>query len=140
MNARSFLDTNVIVYAFDKSSPKKAQIAQALIEDARTDKRSIVSYQVVQEFINVVLRGFRIAITPSDLDSFLFSALFPMTAVSWSPALTVDALRIQAAHRLGWYDSLIVAAALQGKCEVLFSEDLQHGQRFGELAVENPFR
>jgi len=140
MNARSFLDTNVIVYAFDKSSPKKAQIAQALIEDARTDKRSIVSYQVVQEFINVVLRGFRIAITPSDLDSFLFSALFPMTAVSWSPALTVDALRIQAAHRLGWYNSLIVAAALQGKCEVLFSEDLQHGQRFGELAVENPFR
>jgi predicted nucleic acid-binding protein len=140
MSARTFLDTNVIVYAFDKSNPKKSQVAQSLIEEGRADKRSIISYQVVQEFINVVSRGFRIAITPRDLDHFLFTALFPMAAVSWSPALTMQALRIREAYLLGWYDSLIVAAALQGECKALLSEDLQHGQRFSELVVENPFR
>lgn len=139
MNARSFLDTNVIVYAFDKSAPKKSQVAQELVEDGRASRRSIISYQVVQEFINVVLRGFRIAITPADLDSFLVGALFPMAAVSWSPTLTMQAIRLQAAYRLAWYDSLIVAAALQGECKVLFSEDLQHQQRFGNLIVQNPF-
>jgi predicted nucleic acid-binding protein len=128
------------VYAFDKSDQKKAQVAQRLIEEGLAEKRSIISYQVVQEFINVVLRGFRIAITRSDLESFLLTALFPMAAVSWSPALTTEALRIQAAHQHSWYDSLIIGAALQGDCKVLFSEDLQHGQRFGDLVVENPFR
>lgn|SRR5689334_16516011 len=140
MNVRSFLDTNVIVYAFDRSNPKKAHVAQSLIEEGLADKRSIISYQVVQEFVNVVLRGFRITIARSDLESFLLTALFPMTAVPWSPALTTEALRIQAAHQHSWYDSLIIGAALQGECKVLFSEDLQHGQRFGELVVENPFR
>lgn len=140
MSARSFLDTNVIVYAFDKSNPKKAQVAQSLIEEGLADKRSIISYQVVQEFINVVLRGFRIVITRSDLESFLLTVLFPMAAVSWSPTLTTEALRIQTAHQYSWYDCLIIGAALQGECKVLFSEDLQHGQRFGDLVVENPFR
>jgi predicted nucleic acid-binding protein len=47
---------------------------------------------------------------------------------------------LQSSSRLSWYDSLIVTGALQGGCQVLYSEDLQHGQRFGDLVVENPFR
>jgi predicted nucleic acid-binding protein len=46
---------------------------------------------------------------------------------------------LQAANQLSWYDSLIVAAAIQGGCKILYSEDMQHGRRFGELVVENPF-
>jgi len=139
MSAKSFLDTNVIIYAFDHTHPKKAKIAQRLIADGVTEKRVVISYQVVQEFINVALRRFRVPITHSDLESFVLTALFPMTAVSWSPSLTIQGLRLQAAHQFGWYDSLIVAAALQSGCSVLYSEDLQHGQHFGGLVVENPF-
>ncbi len=139
MNAKSFLDTNVIVYAFDQTNPKKAKIAQRLIAEGVAEKRSMVSYQVVQEFINVALRGFRVSITGSDLESFLLTALFPMAAVSWSSALTMQALRMQAAHQFGWYDSLIIAAALQGGCRVLYSEDMRHGQWLGDLVVKNPF-
>jgi predicted nucleic acid-binding protein len=139
MSAKCFLDTNVFVYAFDQKESKKAQIAQTLIKQGATENQAIISYQVIQEFIKVVTRGFRISITHVDLESFVFSALFPMAEISWSQALTVDALRIHIAYRIGWYDALIVAAAQQGNCKILYSEDLQHGQRFGNLVVENPF-
>jgi predicted nucleic acid-binding protein len=139
MNVRSFLDTNVVVYAFGQAFPEKARVAQQLITDGAADKLTVISNQVVQEFINVALRGFRIAITRSDLESFVVKALFPMMAISSSPTLMIQALRLQAAHQLAWYDSLIVAAAMQAGCKVLYSEDLQHGRRFGDLVVENPF-
>jgi predicted nucleic acid-binding protein len=139
MNVKSFLDTNIIVYAFGQSFPEKAKIARRLVTDGAADKQAIISYQVVQEFINVALRGFRLAIVRSDLESFVLTALFPMMAISSSPALVIEALRLQGTNQLSWYDALIVAAALQGSCKILYSEDLQHGRRFGELAVENPF-
>ncbi len=139
MNVKSFLDTNVIVYAFGPSSPEKAKIAQRMITDGAADKQAIISYQVVQEFINVALRGFRLTIARSDLESFVLMALFPMMAISSSPALVMEALRLHGEHGLAWYDALIVAAALQGGCKVLYSEDLQHGRRFGDLVIQNPF-
>ncbi len=139
MNAKSFLDTNIIVYAFGQSFPEKAKIAQRLITDGAVDKQAIVSYQVVQEFINVALRGFRLAIARSDLESFVLTALFPMMAISSSPSLVLEALRLHGEDQLSWYDALIVAAALQGGCKVLYSEDLQHGRRFGDLVIQNPF-
>jgi predicted nucleic acid-binding protein len=139
MNARLFLDTNIIVYAFYPSSPEKSKIARRLITDGAADKQAIISYQVVHEFINVALRGFRLAIVKSDLESFVLTALFPMMAISSSPALTIDALRLHNENQLAWYDSLIIAAALQGGCKVLYSEDMQHGRRFGDLLIQNPF-
>ena len=139
MNVRAFLDTNIIVYAFSQSAPEKKKIAQRLIADGAADKQAIISYQVVQEFVNVALRGFSLSIVRSDLESLLLTALFPMMAISSSPALIIEALRLQTANQLSWYDSLIVAAAIQGHCKILYSEDLQHGRRFGDLIVENPF-
>lgn len=139
MNVKFFLDTNVIVYAFGPSFPEKAKIAQRLVAEGAADKHTIISYQVVQEFINVALRGFRQAIVRSDLESFVLTALFPMMAISSSPALLIAALRLQGENQLSWYDALIVAAAIQGGCKILYSEDLQHGRRFGDLVVENPF-
>lgn len=139
MNVKSFLDTNIIVYAFGQSFPEKARIAQRLITDGAADKQAIISYQVVQEFINVALRGFRLAIVRSDLESFVLTALFPMMAISSSSALVIEGLRLHGESQLAWYDALIVAAALQGRCKVLYSEDLQHGRRFGDLVIQNPF-
>jgi predicted nucleic acid-binding protein len=139
MNARSFLDTNVVVYAFDQTSVEKSRIARQLITDGVNDGRSILSFQVIQEFVNVVLKGFRITLAMTDLELFIETALFPMAAVSTTQSLILEGLRLQPAYQMSWYDSLIVAAALQGKCRVLYSEDLQHGQRFGDLLVQNPF-
>jgi predicted nucleic acid-binding protein len=56
-----------------------------------------------------------------------------------STELFLEALRLRTSNQLGWYDALIVAAAIQGGCEILYSEDLQHGRRFGDLMIQNPF-
>jgi predicted nucleic acid-binding protein len=139
MNAKFFLDTNVVLYVFDQAAPKKAQVAMQLIKDGIDSKHTVISYQVVQEFINIALKAFRVSLARSDLELFLETALFPMAVVSPSQPLVIEALRVQSAYRLAWYDSLIVAAALESDCEVLYTEDIQHGQRIRNMLVQNPF-
>jgi predicted nucleic acid-binding protein len=94
---------------------------------------------VVQEFINVSLRQFKATMTVTELELYFFKVLLPMMTVPSSSGLFLEALRLQKANRIAWYDSLIVAAAIQGDCEILYSEDLEHGQRFGDLVIQNPF-
>ncbi len=139
MNARFFLDTNIFVYSFDRSSAAKAQRSTQLIRQAVATRKGIVSYQVVQEFFNVALRRFAQPMTVAEAEQYLGTVFRPLLAVQSSQALYSEALRFNEKHRLSWYDSLIVAAAMEGQCSILYSEDLQHGQRFGDLQIENPF-
>jgi predicted nucleic acid-binding protein len=141
MNAdKFFLDTNILVYSFDPDAPEKAAIAEKLITRGRTSGLGVISYQVAQEFINVALRRFSAVMTSEELERYSLRVLFPLLQIHSSPQLFLQALHLYSRSRLSWYDALIVAAALQSACKVLFSEDLQHQQRFGDLVVENPFR
>ena len=139
MSARFFLDTNLFVYSFDRGSPTKARRTTALIRQAVTSRAGIVSYQVVQEFFNVALKRFTQPMTIAEAEQYLTTVFRPLLAVHSSQALYGEALRLIGRYRLAWYDSLIVAAALEGGCSVLYSEDFQHGLRVGDLRVENPF-
>jgi predicted nucleic acid-binding protein len=139
MNARFFLDTNIFVYSFDRSSAAKARHSSQLIRQAVATRKGIVSYQVVQKFFNVALRRFAQPMTVAEAEQYLGTVFRPLLAVRSSQALYSEALRLKDNHRLSWYDALIVAAAVEGRCGVLYSENLQHGQRFGDLRVENPF-
>ena len=139
MSARFFLDTNIFSYSFDRSSAAKARRAAQLIREAVTSRKGIVSYQVVQEFFNLALRKFAQPMTIPEAEQYLSTVFRPLLAIHSSPALISDALRITAKNRLSWYDALIVAAAVEGGCDILYSEDMQHGQRVGELRIENPF-
>ena len=139
MSARFFLDTNIFVYSFDRSSAVKNRRAVQLIRQAVATRKGIVSYQVVQEFFNLALRRFAQPMTVPEAEQYLSAVFRPLLAVQSSPALNSEALRLTAKHRLWWYDSLIVAAATEGGCGILYSEDLQRGQRFGDLKIENPF-
>jgi len=127
MSARFFLDTNVFVYSFDASSPKKAAQARKLIRSAIQTRGGIVSYQVVQEFFNVALRRFAKPMSGVDAEQYLSTTFRPLLAVHSSQALYGNALRIAARFKLPWYDSLIVASAIEAQCELLYSEDFQHG-------------
>jgi len=140
MSARFFLDTNIFVYSFDRSSAAKSRRAAQLIREAVTTRKGIVSYQVVQEFFNLALRKFAQPMTVPEAEQYLSTVFRPLLAVQSSPALISEALRLIGRNRLSWYDALIVAAAIEGSCGILYSEDLQHGQQFGDLKVENPFR
>jgi predicted nucleic acid-binding protein len=94
---------------------------------------------VVQEFFDVALRRFAQPMTVAEAEQYLATVFRPLTAVHSSQALYSEALRLTGRHRLSWYDALIVAAALDAGCKVLYSEDLQSGRRFGDLRIENPF-
>jgi predicted nucleic acid-binding protein len=139
MSARFFLDTNLFVYTFDSSAPAKAKTAGQLIRRAADTGEGIISYQVVQEFFSVALRRFPHVMSMAEAEQYLITVLRPLLAVHSSPAIYFEALRIAEKHRLSWYDSLIVAAALEGQCDRLYSEDFQHGQKIETLRVENPF-
>jgi predicted nucleic acid-binding protein len=139
MSDRFFLDTNIFVYSFDQSASAKAQAAAQLIREALTTQKGVISYQVVQEFFNVALKKFAQPMQPADAGQYLITVFRPLLAVHSSQALYAEALFLHAQSKLSWYDSLIVSAAIQAHCEVLFSEDLQHGQRFGSLQIRNPF-
>ncbi len=139
MSDRYFLDTNVFVYSFDQTSPRKRKRALELIGDAIMARNGIVSYQVVQEFFNVALRRFAEPMKGSEAEQYLATVFRPLLAVHSSPALYVEALRLSSRYGLHWYDSLIVAAAQESKCSVLYSEDLQSGMRIDALSVQNPF-
>jgi predicted nucleic acid-binding protein len=139
MSDKYFLDTNIFVYSFDPLDPPKARIAEGLVTRGVGSKLGVVSYQVVQEFMNVSLRRFRTTMTVAELELYFFKVLLPMMTIPSSSGLFLEALRLQTANQIAWYDSLIVTAAIHGGCEILYSEDLQHGRRFGDLVIQNPF-
>jgi predicted nucleic acid-binding protein len=139
MSDRYFLDTNIFVYSLDPVDPPKARIAENLVTRGVGSRLGVISYQVVQEFMNVSLRQFRATMTVTELELYFFKVLLPMMTIPSSSGLFLEALRLQTANQIAWYDSLIIAAALQGGCRVLYSEDMQHGRRFGDLVIQNPF-
>jgi predicted nucleic acid-binding protein len=139
MSARFFLDTNIFVYSLDRNAPAKSRKAAQLINEALATRKGIIGYQVVQEFFSVVLKHSQITMKAADAEQYLSSVFRPLLKVHSSQAIYSEALQIHERSRLAWYDSLIVAAAIQGKCEVLYTEDLHHGQRFGNLQIVNPF-
>ena len=140
MSGRFFLDTNIFVYTFDIKASAKATKALQLIREAVDTGKGIVSYQVVQEFFNVAFRRFTEPMTVAEAEQYLITVFRPLRAIHSSPAIYVEALRIAGKHRFAWYDSIILAAALEGNCDTLYTEDFQHGQTIEGLRIKNPFK
>jgi predicted nucleic acid-binding protein len=140
MSARYFLDTNIFVYALDPTLPRKTQPAIELITEGLDTGNGIVSYQVVQEFFSLAFRKFAKSMSVFEAEQYLNTVFRPLLAVHSSPALFVSALQVHGQHRFSWYDSLIVAAALEAGCSILYSEDMQHGVVIHGMRIENPFR
>ena len=141
MSAKAFLDTNVFVYEIDSKAPKaKRRVAHDLIRDALKQLRSVVGYQVIQEFLNVVTAKFSSSIDTADAQPYVNTVFQPLIVVQSSIELFGAALGIHTRHRISRHDSLIVAAASEASCSVLFTEDLQHGAKINGVRIENPFR
>jgi predicted nucleic acid-binding protein len=140
MSGKIFLDSNVFIYSVDRREPIKQSIANDLIRGLVVDGEAVISYQVIQEFFNWALGKSPIKMTADEAQHYLATTFRPLQIVRPSTALVSDAIRIHQRYRLSWYDSLIVSAAQQGGCDTLYSEDLQHGQQFGSVTVQDPFR
>jgi predicted nucleic acid-binding protein len=138
MNAE-FIDSNVFVYLFDEIDDRKRQVAETLISRALETRQACISFQVVQETLNVITQKLKTPATPKDARRFLDRVLAPLWQIMPSQALYQGGLDIQTRYRYGFYDALIIAAALSAGCTRLYSEDLQHGQQIEGLTIENPF-
>lgn len=136
---RFFLDSNILVYSVDERDARKSAIAARLMEEAASTELGVLSYQVVQECVNV-MRKERFSFDRQALGEFVRDSLGPLVQVHSSMMLFDRALSITQRYQTSWYDSLIVAAAQEAGCTVIYSEDLQHGMKFGSAQVRNPFR
>jgi len=140
MSAKYFIDTNIFVYSFDNRQPEKKQLAQVLIQHALETGSGIISTQVIQEFLNVATQKFATPLTIEDGRAYLRLVLNPLCQIYPNLLLYENCLDIQAETKYSFYDSLILAAAIQGGCNILYSEDLQDGQQVREVKITNPFR
>ena len=140
MSADTFIDTNVFVYHLDGSDSRKQAIAEDIVRSALRNEDACISYQVVQECLNVIGTKSRVGFTVEQSHAYLDAVLLPLLRVGASANLFRRALDVRARWQLAFYDSLIVAAALAAGCKQLLSEDLQHGQRIESLTIVDPFR
>ncbi len=134
-----FIDSNVFIYLFDETDPGKRRTAERLIQQALEAGSATISFQVVQETLSVLVGKLRRPANRDEAQRFLDKVLAPLWQVMPSAALYQRALDLQWRYRFGFYDSLIVTAALEANCTRLVSEDLQHGQRIEGLVIDNPF-
>jgi predicted nucleic acid-binding protein len=137
---RFFLDTNIFVYSFDHAYPIKQRQARALIERALESRNGVISYQVIQEFLNVALRRFRQKLPLAEARTFMTRILMPMCEIYPDQRLYAEALTIAEETGWGFYDSLIVTSAAVAGCISLWSEDLQDGRIVRGVKIQNPFR
>ena len=139
MSAECFIDTNLFIYQLEASDERKAATADRIIRKGIETRNACISFQVVQECLNIALRKAEIPLSTDETKHYLDDVLAPLYRVSASNSLYRRALDLQARYRYGFYDSLIIAAALDAGCTLLYSEDLQDGQRIEGLTIRNPF-
>jgi len=133
---RSFLDTNVLVYADAADAPAKQARATALIAQHLREGSGVISTQVLHEFVNAALRKL---LLPLDLVRERVRLFSRFETVNASPAAIVDALDLHALHQLSFWDALIVQAARQSGCVELLTEDMQAGALIAGVQIVNPF-
>ena len=131
---RAFCDTNVLIYAYSVSEPLKAETANGVLFAQPTT----ISTQVVNEFVNTCLKKLQLhdeVVKQADLELI---SNFQVTNFTTNTQL--KAIDLKTRYKLQYYDSLIVATALENDCDILYSEDMQHGLVVdNRLKIINPF-
>ena len=137
MVARSFLDTNVLIYSIDRSNPGKQDTALELIARHAKERTGIISTQVLQEFYSAATR--KLGVDPLQARQHLRDfRIFDIVQVT--PAIIEEGIDCSILHQLSFWDGLIIAAAATAASSELLSEDLNHGQVIQGITVRNPFR
>jgi predicted nucleic acid-binding protein len=137
MSALEFLDTNVLVYAYDPSDLRKQQIAQGLVRRAVAGEIA-ASSQVLGEFAATLLHKLMPPAKPDDVMALL-DTLAPIKLVPIDGDVVLRAVQARAQYGVHFYDGMILAAAERGGCQKIWSEDLSAGQQYFGCVVQKPF-
>lgn len=136
MSGKEFVDTNILIYAFDLTAGKKRETAAALVERLWSERAGCVSVQVLQEFYVTATKKLRMP--PSE-------ALAQVERLGqWTvhrPSLNdvLRAIQLQRAKKISFWDAMILRSAISSACALVWSEDLSDGQRWEGVVVRNPF-
>jgi predicted nucleic acid-binding protein len=137
MNGKTFIDTNVLIYAHDVDAIAKHDVAKALLRQLWSERAGVLSMQVLQEFYVNVTRKIALPL-PRDLARTVVSTYEPWCTET-TPAEISAAFRIEDESRIGFWDALIVSSAVKGGAARILSEDLNAGQQIAGILIENPF-
>jgi len=137
MSARSFFDTNVLVYADDKAAPAKQRRAVELVAEHRRAGTGVVSLQVLQEYFVTVTRKLKVDPRVARRKVELLAEFDVATPGVADILAAIDLHRL---HDFSFWDALILRAAYQAGCSVLLSENLQETRKTNGVLVVNPFR
>ena len=129
---RPFVDSNVVVYLMSGDRDKAGK-AESIIA-----KGGVISVQVLNEFTSVARR--KLALTWVEIEEVIEALKTNLEVVPLTLSVYERARALAAKHEFNFYDASIIAAALANGCDVVLSEDLQHGQKLAALRIENPFR
>lgn len=136
MNGREFVDTNVLIYAFDRSAGRKRTRAAQLLERLWEERTGCVSLQVLQEFYVTATR--KLSMPPADatrqVERF---GKWTLHRPSFDDVLS--AIELHRRRQAAFWDALVVRSAARLGCSVLWTEDLSDGQTWGSVLVRNPF-
>ncbi|MCK4378809.1 MAG: PIN domain-containing protein [Deltaproteobacteria bacterium] len=131
-----FIDSNLIVYANDCRDPEKQDKALELISKLMTSERGVVSTQVLQEFANAALLKLK---QRHEVVIRQLSLLESFEVIQITPTMIRRAIEIRAAYAISFWDATIISAAENAGCDVIYSEDLNAGQYYSGIRLENPF-
>jgi predicted nucleic acid-binding protein len=137
MSVRSFFDTNILVYADDKAVPAKQRRALDLVAEHRRARTGVVSLQVLQEYFVTVTRKLHVDSSIARRKVELL-AEFDVSAPELADILA--AIDLHRLHGFSFWDALVLRAAKQAGCSVVFSEDMQNARAIDGLEIVNPFR
>jgi len=138
MKDKIFLDTNVIVYAHDRSSGKKHTVAREIMEYLWEKRKGVISVQVMQEFYVCVTTKILKPLLLKNARKIL-EYLLKWDVIINDEYITIKAIDLQEKYRFSFWDSLIVQSAIQSQAYTLFSEDLSDGQVIENMKIVNPF-
>lgn len=136
--AKTFVDTNILVYAHDLDGAAKHTKAKERVELLWQHHQGVLSLQVLQEFYVTLTRKIKSPLSPAQVKSMV-QLYGEWEVVTLGVSDMLDAIDLATKHKFSFWDALIVSAALKADCAVLLSEDLQHQQKIGPLTIQNPF-
>ncbi len=138
MSDRIFIDTNILVYLFDADSAEKQKRSREIIADEDTISRIVISTQVLQEFYVAVTRKLAVPLDATHAERAV-TDLSSLPVVQVDVSMILSAIKTSRNVKLSFWDSLIIESAISAGAKSLYSEDLQDGQKIGELQVINPY-
>jgi predicted nucleic acid-binding protein len=137
MSDKTFIDTNVLIYAHDVDAKRKHEAAKSVLHELWSEHTGVLSMQVLQEFYVKVTR--KISRPISKESARLVVNSYTIWCVDTTPAEISTAFRIEDESRIGFWDALIVASALRSGATRILSEDLNAGQTITGIHIQNPF-